>query len=117
MPKLGTGEERLTEVREAARVDLAARTALAIQRLQLSSSSSVIDLTEPEQEVIERSAGSTDQQSSSLSGGVDWARHDFGSSDLLVFSRDNGEILTIRKSPTGEAWLIIYDEAVEDGPE
>jgi hypothetical protein len=112
-----TGEILLDIVKATETEELAARTALAIERYQ-SSSSSVPEQLEPEQIELVESADLADQPTlPSLRGGAIWARHDFGSSDLLVFSHGDGEILTIRKSPTGEGWIIIYDEPVGYCPE
>ena len=117
MPKDGTGERLLNAVKATETEQLAARTALAIERYQRSSSSSSVVIAEPAQIQVEESTGHFDQQPASLSGEVFWTRHEFGTNDLLIFSRGNGETLTIRKSPTGEGWIIIYDEPVGDCPE
>jgi hypothetical protein len=104
------GEQRLKEVKESQTEELAARTAVAIERYQSSSANE-------NAEDLDFYPEDPKEESSSLSGGALWARHDFGTSDILVFTRDNGEILSIRKSPTGDGWLIIYDEPEEDLPQ
>jgi hypothetical protein len=49
-------------------------------------------------------------QSSSSANGELWDRSDSPTSSDIIFTRSNGEILTITKSPGGDKWLIIYDE-------
>ena len=111
-----TGELLLNAVKATELEELAARTALAIERYQGSSSTALLS-EEPDQGVQVGSLEQPDQQPPSLRGEAFWTRHDFGSSNLFIFSRDNGEILTLRKSPTGEGWTVIYDEPAEDCPE
>jgi hypothetical protein len=48
--------------------------------------------------------------SSSSANGELWDRSDSSTSSDIIFTRSNGEILTITKSPVGDKWLIIYDE-------
>ena len=55
-------------------------------------------------------------QSSSAGNGELWDRRDSVKNTDIVFTRSNGEILTITKSPGGDKWLIIYDEPSKDLP-
>ena len=105
------GRELLQGIRDREAHRIAVRTALAIARLPTET----VDDSEAAETVPEAQL----QESSSdpfPSGGAQWARHDFDRSGLLVFSRREGEILTIRRSPTGEGWFIDYDGPVDSWP-
>jgi hypothetical protein len=104
------GKCLLKSVRDAETNALAARTALAVARYDRL----VAKLNEREQIAQE---ASLEGSSSVPSGGQPWTRHDFPNRSLQAFSRGNGEVLTIRESPSGEGYIIDYDEPVEVWPE
>jgi hypothetical protein len=110
IPAPDTGKILLKAVKEGEAKALAVRTALAVERYQSSSTS------EPEILSGEQVSGQGALQASIPSGGDLWTRHELPTSNLLVFSRREGEILTIRRSSTSDGWIINYDEPVEDWP-
>jgi hypothetical protein len=109
-PKQAKGQRVLKAVKDNAARQLAARTELAVNQLQ-SSSSAEVEIIEP----VNAQRVETAQRFTAPSSGELWKRQDFGSGNLLLFSRGDGEVLTIRKSPTGNGWVIDY-EPTEDRP-
>jgi len=131
MPKSGSAPKKvkrsLSEVKQSETEGLAARTAAAIERYQSSTvndNSGNLDFyeEEPREEPgqLDQESSSReedlDQGSSSLDSQALWARLNIDSSDLLVFTRGEWEVITIRLSPTGEGWIINYSEPEESGP-
>jgi hypothetical protein len=115
-PKPTKGLRVLKAVKDTAARELAARTELAINQLQ-SSSSAEVEIIEPVSAHPVESAQrvETAQHFTAPSSGELWKRQDFGSGNLLLFSREDGEVLTIRKSTTGDGWVIDYEPG-EDRP-
>jgi hypothetical protein len=111
-----TGEKLLRAIKEAEAEGLASRTAEAVERYQSSSANDNTEDLDFYPEVPKEETGLHSQESSSVSGGALWARHIIDVNTLLVFTRGDGEVVTIRKSPTGEGWLIDYDGPVEVWP-
>ena len=109
-PTQAKGQRVLKAVKDNAARQLAARTELAVNQLQ-SSSSVEVEIIEP----VNAQRVETPQSFTAPSSGELWKRQDFGSGNLLLFSRGDGEVLTIRKSPTGNGWIIDY-EPIEDRP-
>jgi hypothetical protein len=95
-PVPSKGERILKAVKETQARGLAARTAKAVKQLQGSSSVESKNVDNA-QEVPQSFSSSSEEL---------WKRQDFGSGNLLVFSRGDGEVLTIRKSPEGDGWII-----------
>ena len=96
-PSGSTGKRLLKAVKERETRELAARTAVAIERLQSSSSI--------KSESVEPARPSSASSSEEL-----WERHDFGSGNLLVFSQGE-KVLIIKKSPNSDKWIIDYEPA------
>ena len=109
-PTQAKGQRVLKAVKDTAARELAARTELAINQLQ-SSSSVEVEIVEP----VSAQRVETAQRFTAPSSGELWKRQDFGSGNLLLFSREDGEVLTIRKSTTGDGWVIDYEPS-EDRP-
>ena len=95
---------------------IAARTAIALARYQ-SSSFTDRDHEGSDQRGHKELTGQQGQVKATLGGGAPWACHDFDSSNLLVFARGEGEVITIRKSSIGEGWFIDYDGSVKGQPQ
>jgi hypothetical protein len=114
-----TGNHLLEAVKKAESDAVTARTAVAVERYRTSSSTNN-DQSGSELEAQDcnnlSSEEDQDQGSSSVDSQALWARLDFESSGLLVFTRGEWEVITIRKSPTGEGWIINYSEPAESGP-
>ena len=125
-PKPAKGQRVLKAVKDTAARELAARTELAINRLQ-SSSSVEVESIEPATaqvsiepataqvsiEPVTAQRVETAQRFTAPSSGELWQRQDFASGNLLLFSRGDGEALTIRRSPTGNGWVIDYEPTEE----
>ena len=105
------GKRILKAAQEREAIAIAARTAEAIARYA-TLSLDVIGLTEETdiEEPLEQS--SSVQSGSSLY----WTRQVSEGSDQQVFSRSQGETITIYKVPGSDRWVINYEEAVEDLP-
>jgi hypothetical protein len=106
-----SGERLLIATKEAEARALAVRTAEAVERY-LSSTSSTNE--------IDRDNYDSDREETEDSfqlGSGQWTRHNFATSTTVAFSRSNGELLTIRKAPEGDEWIILYDEPEENYPE
>jgi hypothetical protein len=106
-----SGKRLLKATKEAEARALAVRTAEAVDRY-LSSTSSTNE--------IDRDIYYSDQEEAQVSfpgGSGHWTRHNFATSTTVAFSRSNGELLTIRKAPEGDGWIILYDEPEDNYPE
>jgi hypothetical protein len=104
------GKRILKAAQEREAIAIAARTAEAIERyatlsLDVTGLTEEADFEEP-----------LDQSSSVQSGSIYWTRQVSEGSDQQVFSRSQGETLTIYKVPGSDRWVINYDEPVEDLP-
>jgi hypothetical protein len=111
-----TGEKLLRAIKEAEAEGLASRTVEAVERYQSSTANDNTEDLDFYPEVPKEELDLQSQASSSVSGRALWARHVIDVNTLLVFTRGDGEVVTIRKSPTGEGWLIDYDGPVEGWP-
>ena len=102
-------KELIKAVRDVEASSRVERTALAVAKYEAWSSESS-KLEEIDSHIL------GEESSSAPSGENNWTRHDFLESELQVYTRGDGEVLSIRKAPEGEGWLIVYGQPSEDRP-
>jgi hypothetical protein len=106
------GKKILKEAQEQEAIAIAARTAVAVAKYE-ALSLELIDLTEESDTEEPREESSS---SSAPSDSIYWTRQVSEGPDLQVFTRGQGESITIFKAPGGEGWVINYDEPDADWP-